>query len=483
MSGLKGGALLLVLGIPLAGYCALQVKGVARTGAPSDEPPERGPSKEQLDAGRAKSAALASDVGKAAEVAEQYRAAGPADAASDPAAAAVVKAGAARSADLADLDTFLADRERPTFSGQLKEQYAKWTEERRALRGDERAVAERLARPPEIASAADAAKASEALDSLIEQYATRSNFSDKARAAVWRVQARLIVADGLAALADKEYRAAIGQKLPLKPNDPAEGTLRALKKAIEELDAAARAAAADAKLDPDLRKAVDAKGAAADENAAREELLSLLAKADLFTDPAGAAPWLKEVAAKYARTKRDADRALIRRKVQEFCEAFVPPEVRLDDAVIFDGKEVERKHVVVAYQREVGGKVMRAPLSAELDGANEFNLAKTHPGDTTFVEHMGSTRRPAALKPTELSRAAALYNAERKKLSDGTTEPKWTEKSVLELKKKCEAQQKQVENLEVLGGGSGGKPFKLWTRLTGLARGLGANKELVAPGP
>jgi hypothetical protein len=99
------------------------------------------------------------------------------------------------------------------------------------------------------------------------------------------------------------------------------------------------------------------------------------------------------------------------------------------------------------------------------------------------VEYMGSEREPSYLKPTELSRAAVLYNAERKKLSDGTTEPKWTEKSVLELKKKCEAQQKQVENLEVLDGRSSGKPFKLWTRLTGLAQGLGANKELVAPGP
>jgi hypothetical protein len=161
MSGLKGGALLLVLGIPLAGYCALQVKAVARTEAAPDEPPERGPSKEQLDAARAKAAALLSDARKAAELAEQYRAAGPGDTASDPAAASAVKAGAARSADLNDLDAFLADRESPKFSGQLKEQYEKWAAERRALRGDERAVAERLARPPEIASAAEAAKAGE----------------------------------------------------------------------------------------------------------------------------------------------------------------------------------------------------------------------------------------------------------------------------------------------------------------------------------
>jgi hypothetical protein len=481
MSGLKGGALLLVLGIPLAGYCALQGKAVARTEVVASEPPDRGPTKEQLDAGRAKSAALLADVRKAAEVAQQFGTSAPGGATA-PAAAAVAKAAAARSADLTDFDLFLADTERPNFTGRLKGQYEKWAAERRELRRDERAITDWLARAPEIASAADAAKAAKEAEALIDQYATRSRFSDTAKAAVWRVLARLVVADGLGALADAQYRAAVRQKLPLKPNDPSAATLRALKRAIDDLNAAAKSAEGNGRLDAALRAAVTAKGAAADECAAREELLSLLAKDDLFSDPEGAAPWLKQVAAKYARTKGEADRALIRQKVQEFCEAFVPREARLDDRVLFDGKEVERKDVVVRYQLGAGGKVMRKPLSGELDGANEFNLAAMHPGQGTWAEYMGSQAEPPSLKPTELSKAAALYNGERKKLSDGTRGAKWTAKSVGQLKKACEAQKERVEELEVPGGGSRGKPLKIWTRLTGVAEGLAAHPELVGAG-
>jgi hypothetical protein len=95
---------------------------------------------------------------------------------------------------------------------------------------------------------------------------------------------------------------------------------------------------------------------------------------------------------------------------------------------------------------------------------------------------MGAQAEPPFLKPTELSRAAALYDGERKKLADGARGSVWTAKSAGELKKKCEARKELVEELEVPGGGSRGKPLKIWTRLTGVAEGLGANPELVAPG-
>ncbi len=478
MSGLKGGALLLVLGVPLAGYCALQVKSVASSETVPGAPQERSPSQQKLDGERARAAALASDARKALELAEQFRAAGPTDTTSDPAATAVVKAAAVRAADLSDLDQFLTDLESPKFTGRMKPQYEKWSAERRELRRDEQAVTDWLARPMAIHSAADAAKALEAAEMLIGKYATASRFSNTTKAAVWRVRARLVVVDALAALVDKQYRDAIAQKLPLKPNDPATVTLAALKKAVAELIASAKTAEIDTRLDPALRKAVDAQGAVADESAARDELLSLFARDDLFTNSTGAASWLKEVAAKYSRTKSATDRALIRRKVQEFCDAFIPREVRLDDKVLFNDKEIDRKEVVVRFLKSVGSKVMRIPLSGELEGVNEFNLAKIYPGPGTLAEAMAAQTEPRFLKPTELSKTSVFYSVARKRLADGGVEPKWTAKSAEELKKACEPQKDRVDKLEVPGAGSRGMPPRIWTRLSGLVDGMDATPEL-----
>src|SRR5436190_2217782 len=67
MSGLKGGAVLVLLAIPLALYAAWQVNGVARTDMiVSDPPADRGPPKDQLTAAGAKAAAWAAETRKAA---------------------------------------------------------------------------------------------------------------------------------------------------------------------------------------------------------------------------------------------------------------------------------------------------------------------------------------------------------------------------------------------------------------------------------
>jgi hypothetical protein len=482
MSGLKGGALLMLMGVPLLGLCALTVKDVMRTDIIASDPPaDRGPSKDQAAAAHAKSSAWLSDVRKAATVSGQYRAAGPDDATADPAATGMVKASAARAADLNDLDLFLSEVERPSFSGRLKDQYQKWVDERKELKRDEQAVLDWLLRPPAVASSADAVKAVEAAKVLIDQYSMRSKFSDPSKAGAWRVRARLAVIDALAVLADSQYRAAVAVKLPLKEGNnevkKAVETLRGLKGMLQSLNLEAKAAEEEKPLDATLRAAVDAKGPVADECTAREELLALFARDDLFTNASGAAAWLKQVGEQYRKTKDEKVRRLIREKVQEFCDAFIPEATRLDDKVVLKGKAVERKNVIIKFN-PVGGKQTREPLSGDLDGVNEFNLADKRPGANTFVVHMSDEEYPRDLKPTELSKAAVRFNAARKQLADSTTAPRWTAKSVEELKKKCDAQKDLVDQLQTLGSKSVGGEPKIWTRLTGLADGMAADPDL-----
>jgi hypothetical protein len=482
MSGLKGGGLLLLLGLPVVGYFALQVKDVFRTDIiASDSPADRGMSREQLTAAHAKSTAAVSEVRKAAAITCQFRAAGPEDASPDPATAALVKASASRAADLNDLDLFLSEVERPNFTGKLKDQYAKWVAERKELKRDEEAVLAWLSRPQTIMSPADATKAMDAVNALIVQYTTRSKFSDNAKATVWRVRSRLILTDALAVLADTQYREAVKVKLPLKDGNnevkTAVETLRALKAMIHLLNTDAARAEEEKKLEATLRAQVDATNAITEDCKAREELLVLFAKEDLFTNSGGASAWLGQVGAQYRKTKDEKTRRLIREKVQEFCDAFIPDMARLDDKVLLKGKEVDRKDVVIKYQMSVGGMVVREPLSGALDGANEFNLKDKRPGDSTFVVHKGAEEYPKDLQPTNLSRAAILFNGLRKQLADNTAVPRWTAKSVDELKKKCEAQKELVDQLQTLNKSVGTDP-KIWTRLTELATGMAGNADL-----
>lgn len=490
MRALKSGGLLLILAIPMALYVAWQVNGVVRTDLVLSDPPvDRGATKEQLAAQRAKAAAWAGEVRKAAAVVQQYRPAGAEDASPDPDASAVVKASAARAADLNDLDLFLSEIERPAFAGKLKGLYQQWTDERKDLKRDAEAVATWLAKPPAVGKAADATAAADALRALVQTYAGRSRFSDKAKAARWRVEGRLAVVNALTALADTQYQAAVRVKLPLEPGDNAVKTAvdahRALKAQIAALTVDVKQAEEDkVTLDAATRTAAETKGAVADECAAREELLTVFARDDLFTNAAGAAPWLKQVAAQYRRTKDEKVRALIREKVQEFCDAFVPLTARLDDKVLIKGKEAPRKEVVVKYQVVIDGKdtVKREPLG-ELDGVNEFNLAAKRPGKNTFAVFSGAEEYPRDLTPTALSAAAVAYNAERKKVADVINAPRWTANSVEQLKKKCEAQKELVDLLQTPDGASTGKAPKIWTRLTGLAAGMAACADLFETAP
>ncbi len=488
MIGLKGRALLLVLGVPFALYAAWQVNGVARADLVASDPPaDRGAPKDQLAAARAKSAAWAADARKAVGVAWKYQPAGPDDATPDNApAAGVTQAAAARTAELSDLDRFLSGAELRGPPGTLRASYAKWKSDFDQAAKAEQEVKDWFVKLLRFTSADDAVEAMSAADGLIKAYAG-SKFADKKRAAQWRVEARLAVIDALAALADAQYRAAVKVKLPLGPGNAvtaAVDTLGGLEAQIAALNADLKRALEDKMpVEPAVRGAVEAKGAVADQCAASKELLTLFVNADLSKNPGGAAAWLAQVVQQYNRTKDEKVKALIRDKVQEFCEAFVPAAVRLDDKVLFKGNRVPREDITVEYEPVAGAKAVSAVLADDTNGLNEFNLADRHPGRATQVRYKGAPGKTVDLAPTDQSAAAVRYNTERAKVGSGITGPKWTAKSVDELKKKCDAQSELVNRLKAPGTGIAGVELKIGIRLGSLADGLKSAADLIDRAP
>lgn len=485
MNAVKNSALLLAFGAPFILYAAWQVRGAAGGDAGGSAPPaDAGQTREQLAATGAKASQFADESRKALDAA-QSTAGGPAPVSSEPAVAETLKAATARTADLADLERFLSGAEKPVFAGKLKPRYEEWAREQVASKRAEDAVRAWLRKPPPVAGAADADKALTEVGKLIDEAAGQSRFANKGRAAEWRLRARLHVIDQLTKLANKQYADAANAKLPLDPGTNAAttavSTLDALKKQLNELKQDLQQAdEAKTPLDPALRKEAAGKGANADEYAAREELLTLFAKPDLFDNAGGAEAWLKSVAEQYAKTKDTAVQKLIRSKVQEFADAFVPPAAQLDDKVLVKGAEVPRKDVVIKYQEREGGETKRAQLSGDFEGTNEFNFEKKYPGDGTFVVAKGSEEVPGALKPTDLSRAALAYNAARAKLAERPA-PRWTPESVAALKKACEAQRELVDQLRLPERKGAGAAPKVATRVLGLAAGMAACDDLFRP--
>jgi hypothetical protein len=479
----KGGMLLLlVLSTPLAAYAAWHVKGVVRTDmVVSDPPADRGGSKDQLAAGKDKAVKWASDARKASTVAVQFRGVEPADIPADAGAAEAVRAAAARAADLNDLDQFLSEVDPPKYAGKLKENYHQWNSAAKQARADGRLVTGWLGQPRIVSTATDAGREMKALEELLNQY-LRSTFSSRRQAAIWRIRGRLQVIRELGARADERYPAAVKLALPLKPGNDAIKTA---------LDTFAGVKAQVAALENDVKQAEDEKAeltgalrgekddriALAAKCQGREKLLEMFARETLFTDPTGASAWLRDVAAVYQNSKDDADRDQIRKKVQEFCEAFLPLTVRLDDRVMWKDKLVKRGDLSIEYEQAAGAAKQFDTLSASPEGVTEFNLAEKYPGPQTDVRYNGAPGRPSDLKPTALSKAALDYWTYRKAVGPGATGPKWTVKSVQDLKNKCEPQKELVEKLKLVrkkDDPASDDELRIWTRLESLLDGLKA---------
>ena len=486
MSGWKGGGLLLILAAPLAFYAAWQVKGVVRADmVVSDVPPDRGGTKEQLAATKAKAAAWAGDVRKASGVALQYRQKEAADATGDPVAAEAVSAAAARAANLTDLDLFLNDVKKPEFIGKLKGNYVDWKQEADQTHATGRALADWLARPVAVNAAADADGRMRELEGLIGDY-LKTGFARPDLAAQSRVRGRLKVVEQLAARADNDYPNALKVPLPLKSGDndlkSTLATLVALKAQVAALAGDVEQAGTDKADLAAYRADIERLKSAAAKAGSREKLLALFAQDKLFTDPTGATAWLQDVAALYRQATFE-DKRQIRKKVQEFCEAFIPAVARLDDRVLIGTASLPRDMVQIKYRKD--GKNTTAPLSADPTGLTEFNVTMTYPKDTTFVLSP-SEGYLETLKPTELSVVADFYNKVRRAVPPGAGGLKWTAKTVEDLKNKCEKERKMVDQLKLLRKKDETAPddeAKIFARLEGLLEGLKANPELVESAP
>jgi hypothetical protein len=483
---------LFVLALPFALYGAWQVRGVSRADLiVADPPADRAASKEQLAATRAKTERWVGDMRKAAAVTYQFRAPGPDDATPDADCAALVRDAARRSADLTDLETFLAGTESPTYSGTLREKYFDWQSSRTALSHAEKAIEEWFTVPlPAIDSAAAAAKTLSGFNLLVSEYAKDARFSDPSKVAAWKLRARIELMKALEAAAESPYARALDLPLPLPPEaDNADvrkalGAPRALREQVRLLQAEV-ALIDDSRLPVPARMLAEVKAALkrADEWAARERLLALFAEPTLFSDAAGAADWLGKVNVQFDRTGSTDERVLLRRKVQEFCEAFVPSAVLLDDAVLLDGKRIARSQVDVKYFPTNGKGSMRAKLTADPDrkALNEFTVAEKYPGESTLVLLGATEHYPKQLKPTEQSQAAVLYLEARREVGSGAGTPRWTVKSIDELKNKCKRQSVEVNRLRVPNG-KPEVPPEIWTRLESLSKGAAACRQLFEKG-
>lgn len=480
MKSLTGGALLLVLGVPLGLYAALAVKAVARTDLVGGDPPaDRGASRDDLAKLRARAGNWLGEVRKATTVAGQYRASTADDASSEPGVRAAVKAASARAKDLIDVDRFLSNNVEGKFEGNLAGVFGKWHAGRADLGKTETAVVRWLEAPPPVASAPAADAALKAVRELIAQY-TDSQFADRAKAAEWRVRVRLYVVTALEKAAEDQYDKTVRAKLPLeeRASDTTKATLAALGEHATGLQTDAEQARADgAVLAPAVLSAAEEKKPLVERSAARKTLLDLLAEDKLFEKAGGAAAWLGRVGAAY-RKSDPRTRALIRDKVQEFCDAFVAPVAQLDDEVLLEGKRVARASVRVVYAPRAGADDVFAKLALEADGLNEHTLPTKPPGVNPYLVHdAGNMSRSLAvgkLKPTDLSAAAVAYNAARRKVVETPGRAKWTPNSLAELKKACGGNEKLVDQLKVPGGAVP----QLWVRLTGLADGAAENADL-----
>lgn len=478
MSGFKSGGIILLLAVPFVLYIAWLVQGVSRADLIVSNPPtEKGlPSKEQLAVTRARTERWSGDVHKAVAVTTQFRSLAADDLASDEECNALARVAAARASDLTDLEKFLSGVDRPEYTGSLRVRYQDWQAGKVALSKAEKAIEEWFTTSlAGIDNSDAAARALASFAGLVAEYTKDTRFSDLTKAAAWKVRARVRIIDLLSESAREPFEKVVNMKLPLPAeSDSADvkqalGAPRALREQVKLLQTEL-AQLEEAKVALPAKIVADAKAAVgrADDWSVRERLLALLAEPELFNRPNGAADWLARMQAHFDKSPAD-DRYRLREKVQEFCEAFIPRVVSLDEFVLIDGKRVPRGMVSIKYFPRADGTSERAKLTADVNGLNEFNVAEKHPGENTLVIVGATEYTPRQLRPTELSKAAVEYVTVRAEVGTGTGAPKWSAKSIEELKNKCKDMATEVNKLKVPGG----KPDapQIWDRLTSLSQG------------
>jgi hypothetical protein len=295
------------------------------------------------------------------------------------------------------------------------------------------------------------------------------------------------VLESLQAAATGPYDEVLALALPLpdpkndKRVEKALGAPTAIREQVRLLEAELAAVkAARRELPERAAKLANSVLRTADEWAAKEELLALFADPELFTNPTKATDWLPKVQAQFNKTQTATGRELIRKKVQQFCEAYIPRAARLDTNVLVRDKELPRVNVKIVYQATGKPKTERA-LTDHPTMLNEFNFITLHP-DFDQVAWPGGFGGKDSLKPTAASFVARDFTSER------ATVTVWAAGTVEQLKKKCEGadaavQQKRREQLDKLAGAEAIRDplgmesrsawtqenSRIWTRLTALS--------------
>jgi hypothetical protein len=469
----RSSAVPVALAVPFALYAlwAVQAGVRAELAAPVAPAEKAAPDEKKHAEARVRAEKWARDVRQTSAAALQFRAPGPEDKIEDADCLALARAAAARAADLTDLEKFLSGAERPAYTGKLKERYAEWQAGRAKLATAEGAVETWLKAPLAATDGPAAASAMKAFEELVAAYRTASPFADGSRAALWQVEARVMVLEALDVAAQRPFDEVLALPLPLpdpKVNKTVERALAApaaIREHARLLDAeVAKVAGTKRPLPERLAKTAAALARRGDEWAAREQLLALLADPELLTDPGKAADWLPKVQAQFNKTQSADARELIRQKVQQFCEAHVPRAARLDASVLVRDKETPRINVKVVYASDAKAQ----PLTDHPGRLNEFNFATLH-RDFDQVTWPGGFGGRDALKPTPASLVARDFNAARAAVTV------WTPAAVEELKKKCEGpdagvQQRRREQLDTLPGAepvrdpAAPEPASPWTR-------------------
>lgn len=123
----RSSAVLVVLGVPFAAYAAWAVwAGVRAELAAPTTPVIAAPDEKRLAEIRTRAEKFARDVRQTATVALEVRGPGPGDKIEDADCLALVRATAARAADLTDVEQFLSGADRPVYTGKLKDRFAEW---------------------------------------------------------------------------------------------------------------------------------------------------------------------------------------------------------------------------------------------------------------------------------------------------------------------------------------------------------------------
>lgn len=168
---------------------------------------------------------------------------------------------------------------------------------------------------------------------------------------------------------------------------------------------------------------------------ARRELLDLFALDPVKLVPARAVEWFNDVNTLYVKLKVSSTKKVIETKVQQFCNAFLPTKLALDEMVFIgiDKRIVNRTNINVRYKYNVG-KTFRDPEPVLTDDPTRLNEC-THKEKTQVpadAEFQTFTRNgsPVDVEPTSLTKASFAYLEARQ---DVPTVGGWTRGIVAEM--------------------------------------------------